>query len=327
VVKVSTSILDPDALASWAIEAYDLSFPARCRIVSIGVNDVYHLLTRSGFYFLRVSPHGWRTREQIQGELEFIEELNDSGVPAARAARMTSGDTIASLEAPEGERLVVMFETAPGSDVRDIDLTQTRSYGRLAARLHKVAEAMPVQPERFTLDEQWLLLEPLQAIHERFPGSPDIARLEPLLARIVRTLEELPRDSPRFGLCHGDLHPGNLRIAESGVQTLFDFDFCGYGWRMYDLTVFLWNSFGERRPKRWRNEHWRAFLGGYRDWRPLDDDTLELVPFFLVARQIWLMGLDCRIRSGWPPQWLSDGWIRDSLLPIHRWIEDYPILR
>ena len=100
----------------------------------------------------------------------------------------------------------------------------------------------------------------------------------------------------------------------------------GYGWRTYDLTVFLWNAFGERRPKRWRESRWRAFLRGYREVRPLPEDLDEALPLFLVARQLWLAGLDSADRSGWPPQWLTADWLRDMVGPVRTWVAEYPIL-
>jgi Ser/Thr protein kinase RdoA (MazF antagonist) len=100
----------------------------------------------------------------------------------------------------------------------------------------------------------------------------------------------------------------------------------GYGWRAYDLTVFLWNAFGERRPKQWRESRWRAFLRGYREVHPLPEDFRELVPLFLVARQVWLMGLDCADRSGWPPQWINRDWLGQMVRSVHAWVGEYPIL-
>ena len=99
-----------------------------------------------------------------------------------------------------------------------------------------------------------------------------------LLAYADIPIAALPRTAPEFGFCHGDLHPGNVCFAADGRPTLFDFDCAGWGWRSYDLTIFFWNAFGERRPKRWREGRWRAFLRGYQEVRPLDAAEKESLP-------------------------------------------------
>ena len=157
-------------------------------------------------------------------------------------------------------------------------------------------------------------------------GTETLVFLERLAEHVRHRLLELPRTPPGYGLCHGDLHPGNVRFDADGEPTLFDFDCMGYGWRAYDLTVFLWNAFGEGRTKRWRASRWRSFLRGYQEVRPCPEGLDEVMPLFLVARQIWLMGVDCADRSGWPPQWITAEWLREMVRPIRQWVTEYPIL-
>ena len=216
-----------------------------------------------------------------------------------------------------GERFAILFAPAAGQPVADIAPQQARAYGRLAAALHMATDAAPTVYRRFHIDECHLLDEPLAAVRRAgIDGGEDLMFLERTAERVRRCLAGLPRSSPAYGLCHGDLHPGNICIDSEGQPTLFDFDFVWYGWRAYDLTVFLWNAYGERRSQRWRDSRWRAFLHGYREVQPLPEGLEEMVPLFLVARQIWLMGLDCADRSGMPPQWLTPGWLRETVRPM-----------
>ena len=138
-------------------------------------------------------------------------------------------------------------------------------------------------------------------------------------------LRAAPWAPPASGLCHGDLHPGNVRFDAAGKPTLFDFDCCGYGWRVYDLAVFHWNIYMERRPTRWRERRWEAFLRGYERVRALPGGLHECLPFFLVARQIWLLGLDAAGKSGYPPQWVHTGMLKQLIGFIHAWDEEYGI--
>jgi Ser/Thr protein kinase RdoA (MazF antagonist) len=326
---VRTSVLSPEALVEQVLPGYALPEPRHCRLISRGVNDVYQVTASAGTYYLRVSGHGWRSREAIEAELALIADLYERGLAVAPAVPREDGSFLTSLLAPEGERFAVLFAQAPGASVRDITPRQARAYGRLAAALHTAADAAPTLYRRFDLDERHLLDEPLQAIRAamlHIDGGDDLIFLERVAERVRHRLMALPRTPPEYGLCHGDLHPANVRFDAAGQPTLFDFDCMGYGWRAYDLTVFLWNAFGERRPKRWRESRWRAFRRGYRELRLLPEELDAVLPFFLVARQIWLMGLDAADRSGWPPQWLTADWLRDMVRPVRAWVSEYPII-
>jgi hypothetical protein len=55
---------------------------------------------------------------------------------------------------------------------------------------------------------------------------------------------------------------------------------------------------------------------GYSEVRPLPGELDDVLPLFLVARQIWLMGMDAADRGDWPPQWLTTDWLRDAVRPM-----------
>jgi Ser/Thr protein kinase RdoA (MazF antagonist) len=296
-------------------------------LISRSANDTYRVTAGAETWYLRVSGHGWRTREEVAAELALVADVHGRGLNAAQAVPRLDGQLLTPLSAPEGERFAVLFAAAAGQSVTDIAPPQARAYGRLAAALHMAADATPTVYHRFQIDEGHLLDEPLAAVHlAGIEGGEDLMFLERTADRVRHCLTSLLRSSPAYGLCHGDLHPGNICFDSEGQPTLFDFDFAGYGWRAYDLTVFLWNAYGERRSQRWRDSRWRAFLHGYGEVRPLPEGLDEIVPLFLVARQIWLMGLDCADRTGMPPQWLTSGWLRETVRPVRDWVTAYPIL-
>ena len=325
-LPVRSSVFAPSALGAWAAAAYGLAAPVRCRLVSTSVNDTYRLDTENETCcYLRVARHGWRTAGDIEAELRLIEALRDRWLPIAAPMERTAGGYLSVLGAPEGPRLAVLFAEAVGEEVREITPAQARAYGGLAARFHDAADAAGGVYPRFHLDLAHLLGGPLAAIRAQMGQHAEpMAELEATAARVRARLEALPRRMPDYGVCHGDLHPGNVRFDAAGRPSLFDFDCWGYGWRAYDLTVFLWNSYLERRAKGWRRSRWRAFLRGYREIRPLPEGLDDLVPLFLVARQIWLMGMDCAGTSGRPPQWLNPGWFETMNGFVRRWLAEFP---
>lgn len=60
------------------------------------------------------------------------------------------------------------------------------------------------------------------------------------VASLVAGLMTQLRDGPGlFGLIHADLHLDNALFLPGGGR-LIDFDDCGFGYRLYDIAVGLW---------------------------------------------------------------------------------------
>ena len=77
----------------------------------------------------------------------------------------------------------------------------------------------------------------------------------------------LPREAPGYGLVHGDVIPTNVLVGPDGALTLLDFDFCGPGWRAFDVATYL----HVRSDERGGAASGPAFLSGYQEVRPLED--------------------------------------------------------
>ncbi len=326
---VTHSVLSEADLARWVDDAYGASGQRECRLVSESINQTYQLRRDGDAAYLRVSRAGARSFDEMAREAALVRYLAGRGLRVAAPIRRRDGGDVGEIAVPEGARFVILYAAADGDGVRDITPSHSRAYGRLAAGIHAATDATGGEFDRFVLDTAHLIDNPLAAIQERLGAdAPDeVAYLSGIAARVKPRISALPRTAPEFGICHGDLHPGNVRFNAAGEPTVFDFDCYGPGWRAYDLAVFLWNSYLERRPKAWRAARWNAFLRGYRDVGTLSPEVVAATPLFLVARQICLMGYDCAGMSGWLPQWIDAGWLRSMNGYVRGWIEEYPILR
>ena len=82
---------------------------------------------------------------------------------------------------------------------------------------------------------------------------------------------------------------------------LFDFDNWGYGWRAYDVGVFLWShALGagwERAAKAKTRRRWNAFVEGYEQVRSLTEAERAATKLFVPIRHIWLMWVDTYLQG------------------------------
>jgi Ser/Thr protein kinase RdoA (MazF antagonist) len=103
--------------------------------------------------------------------------------------------------------------------------------------------------------------------------------------RIRGVMRRYGCDPSIYGMIHADLHPDNLLVSGDRL-TVIDFDDAAFGWHVYDIAVPLF--FYQSSP------HFEAilaaFVRGYRSRRGLSEETLALLPAFLLTRGLAQIG-------------------------------------
>lgn len=268
--------------------------PARCELWNRGVSDTYSVEHKGRRAYLKVYRRDWRSRAEIQGEIDLVRYLRRMKIRVADPIPNCTGEFMDHLEAPDGRRYAVLFSEAKGA-MPAFNGENSRKYGLLAAAIHDVTDARYLRFRRPHLGIGSLAREPIDRLRLSLsPRSQELTYLKGVtgdLAQAVAAL--LPASLPEYGVCHGDLTFGNVRRDHRGRLTLFDFDYAVYGWRACDVAVFLLTrgfSFS-RRANTDRMKQWNAFMEGYHTVRRLSDNELEAVNLFVPLRLIWQMGM------------------------------------
>jgi Ser/Thr protein kinase RdoA (MazF antagonist) len=103
--------------------------------------------------------------------------------------------------------------------------------------------------------------------------------------RIRGVMQRYGKQPAQYGMIHADLHPDNL-LVDGETLTVIDFDDCGFGWHAYDIAVALFQV--QHAPD--FEPLQTAFLRGYRTRRALADETVALIPMFLLVRGLAVIG-------------------------------------
>jgi Ser/Thr protein kinase RdoA (MazF antagonist) len=164
---------------------------------------------------------------------------------------------------------------------------------------------------------------PLELLRPWFADRPDdYAFLVDTAARLRQALASLPRIAPCYGICHGDLNDNNIHLIGEDAWALLDFEYAGYGWRVFDIATF----FNNQLTQRGRTEHTRglldAFLNGYQSERRLSAAELAALPAFVTLRQLWNWGLAVT-NQAIVGRGLLDHWMFEICLPIFKaWVRE-----
>jgi Ser/Thr protein kinase RdoA (MazF antagonist) len=285
---VAKSFLSQVGLAETIAAAYDLS-DVRCQLIAAFMRDVYRVSSGEQRYVFFIYRHRQRTLDEIEAEWRFVDYLASKGIAVAPAIVTNQGEYVLEFSAPEGIRYGVLTTFVEGQHLRQRSSVEAvKTYGRLIAQIHLLADEMPFSLARPANDIKQIVNRSIAAFAAEVPDHPeDLAYLQRCAAIILSRLEALPQEKPYYGLIHGDVIRANAQVADDGIVTILDFDLCGPGWRAYDIASYLAVIRGLAEESIWEG----AFLDGYEQIRPIPAIEREALPVFEVARHIFSIGV------------------------------------
>nr|WP_238569005.1 phosphotransferase [Xenococcus sp. PCC 7305] len=292
------STLSPQALVEQVLSNYSIEPITNCLLWNRGLSDVYLVETEQEYYVLRVSHHHWRSRLDIEFELELLDFLYQNSLPVAYPLRTRADDLFVTVEALEGDRYAALFPYAKGTvPLGDLTIAQSEIFGRSLAKLHQIGTKFRPSHHSLILEKltnktlslEYLLDHSLTTIAPFLEERPeDLKYLRDNITQIKAELKILPRQSPLWTACWGDPHSGNIHFTEDNQITLFDFDQCGYGWRAFDIAKFLQVSLRAGMNRKIRD----AFFEGYQTVQKLTSEEEDCLQALTQTAHIWAWAIN-----------------------------------
>lgn len=304
-VQCSYSTVSTEELMTKVIPDYQIESPVDCLLWEHGSNDTYIVRSAGSRYSLRIYRFDIYPRDEIDFEVDALIHLHKSGFPVAFPIPRMSGGYITELKAPEGLRYALLTAFVDGEPPEYNSVDDFRLCGESAARLHEKSEGFVSEHRKKNLDLKTLADDSLRTIEPFLSHRPqELASLKYYLESIRQSIREVGEDDMDIGFCHGDMHGYNAHLHE-GVLTHFDFEECGFGYRLFDLATFRWGAvLGEE-----QQERWAAFVEGYESVRKISAADIELVDTFVLLRHIWLIAFHMRNAYDFGGELTSDQYI------------------
>ena len=313
---------------------------APLRLLRHEQNATFRVDAASGRYVLRISRPEPHFEASVASEMAWLAALRRETrllVPEPLAA--SDGALVVWGRDPgvPGERLCAVLRWIDGRFVNDgVTPRHMRRIGELIATLHDHTDRW-TPPAGFIRQRVDTLTTASKAASFSSPGAAeaggpcptredgdravalvrdlvsaaDAALVERALARVRATTSTLGARPGGFGLVHADLHGENVLYAD-GAAGAIDFDDCGWGFHLYDLTVQISELTAHARYRELR----AAALEAYAARRPLPSDADEHVDAFIVLRGLQIIAwiLESREHAAFRDDWQP--WVRKEL----RWL-------
>lgn len=253
-------------------------------------------------YAIRVHRRHYRSDEELIAEAAFVERLVASGITVPKQILTTSSEPFLVKPDSQGDEYQIDVQewingTQPFDDVAyAFDGSSTRQaddffrLGQLAATVHQKTRKMDITHhfKRHAWDCDGLIGknavwgDPLRA----FINDDEKALIKRALDKITHYLNQYGKSKDNYGPIHADLTPENILIKQDNDLLLIDFDDCGFGWYIFDLTTAL--TFYQPHPQFTAFE--KALFAGYETISPLDEETRKVWPALLLARGMTYLG-------------------------------------
>ena len=314
VFPVTASTISAKALCKFAIEKYNLSENFTCKLFRTGINHTYFLSSDEKKCALRVYSYNWRTKQEIEQEIELLNLLKDNNLSVSFPIKDKEGKFIQTINAPEGNRYVVVFSFAEGEKVRFMNHDTCFSIGSLMAKIHKTT--LNKTTERIIYQKNTLIDLPYQYLKEYF--SEKLPEME-YLKELGKTFKNSDFEIAKKGIVHLDIWYDNMAVSNANKITIFDFDFCGNGSQILDVAYFCKQLFFIETNKDTYQSKMQSFLDGYQKTNPLSEKELQLIPIAGASIFIFYLGVQAQ-RFDWSNIFLSENYLKMFVGRIQSWI-------
>lgn len=317
-INVLSSIISPDYLAVLVQKHYHFSPNVQCSILRTGINHAYLVCEGERKCVLRVYSHDWRSKQEINEELQLLGQLKEAGISVSYPIADKHDQFLHEIAAPEGLRHAVLFSFAEGKKLRGLTEQHCRQIGHLMGRMHQLTADQSIA--RITYDFDTLLELPYQQALRFFDKqNPDMQFLHQAMTLARQQLTAVDGQL-RKGIVHLDLWYDNMNVTEKGEVTLFDFDFCGNGWLGLDVAYTVAQLYHTEPDQAVLEKKLKAFFEGYEAITPLPALEKEMISYFGICVWIFYLGVQSRRFNDWSNIFLSENYLTRFLGMLKNWL-------
>lgn len=237
-------------------------------------NAVFDVVHQRGHFVLRV--HDKSALPRLSSESMILMQLIAGQLGAPYPKRVMGAPNILTIGL-----LLMHIEGTPRSS-ETVSLPEMQVIGQFLAKMHNIRFDAENRP---TLDYNGLFGE-TGAYHLSEEAmlvftDEQLTVMDAAAEKVKAAMDELGTGDNEFGLIHGDLLLQNILFHEGEVRAL-DFEYCGWGYYLYDLTPLLW----QLKPQAPYPELEQALWDGYTSIRPLTSRHRELLETLIAGRQV-----------------------------------------
>ena len=330
---LQAAVLSEDALGNYIkSEYFSQNTLLTCRLFYRSIHDIYQIISSNEVFFYKLYRQGLREKAEIQAEVDLLNHLKLSDIQAVYPIAKKDGAYIGQFKTVFGNRYGVLYASVGVYNLDEIEETAqlNEKLGSYVASVHRAMDEFNIKLNRHDLDAHHFIdasISEIMRFAEIYNFDTDFLNI--VAEKTKEKLRKLSTSKPEFGICHGDFYGGNVRINENNNPVLFDFDFCGNGWRAYDISMYAYpfsmgcdpSKFGKREQRK------SQFLNGYNKLRPMSESEISSIVIFIPFRRIFNIGTlyISLLHNTWGDFNVVRN-IEDDIINLKKWLDINPVL-
>lgn len=246
---------------------------------------------------LRIAYLNDRSREDLLGEVEYIQYLFEHGGSVSNVISSQKGNLLEEITHNNHTFFVCLFEKARGKMLVEnhyqyregVSISEYYyNCGKVLGKLHQLSKGYAPVHRRNSFFDKYNV----EYIDNLIPST--LPLLKEKMIELLKTLEGLDKNSESFGMVHFDYNDGNYMIDfDTGQITVFDFDNSCFCWYMYDLANVWMNGLGwiqfqpdPGKRKDFMDDYFKTVLEGYTSETKIEDSMLNNLPLFIQVNMM-----------------------------------------
>ncbi|KAA6437047.1 phosphotransferase [Dyadobacter flavalbus] len=307
---VTNSNLSAEHLGLFIQTKYALGKNTRCRLIRAGINDTYLVNDDLQQFVFRVYSAGWRTRIEIEEELNLLNLLRVNQISVSYPVADHADNFIQILNAPEGDRFAVLFSYAKGEKLHDVPAETHYKIGQLIGRFHEITLNRTLKRVHYT--PEIVLVDALKKL-ELFlpPETAEMQFMKSMQKYLLHEFSKVNGDTIRNGIVHLDIWFDNLNVTDKNEITIFDFDFCGNGWLCFDIAYYVMQLHNiEKYEAKDYTPKIENFFSGYESVTKISTNEKALVPVLGLSLYFFYLGVQCERFENYSNVFLNENYLK-----------------
>jgi len=328
--NASYSVLKNQDLVTILSDAYDMRNVKSLHLYRANIGDVYFLKDNIQSYVMKIYRSNPLHKKNAQNSGAVMDYLGRKGISVPKVIKNNMNFTTTTILAPEGEREVLVTSFLNGETIEQCGSREFHEIiGKEAAQMRRVMKDYTSLDKLIKIDEDYIINNFIKVMNKYFPHKKEeIDFLKKYGEILSQKIKELYVKQPLgIGFCHGDFHNGNMIKTSKDRIEFFDFDACGIGCNMLDISVYCDRTdyFNLDKTKILETqETLELYLQGYTSLFPLTQLEIESIPLFTALRHYELNAIIPINRAPIEGDyWLNDGWIDAQYAWLKAWYGIY----
>lgn len=283
-LKASHSLISKECVIEIIQTNYNLGKVIDCMLLHSGINDIYKVITTTEYYIFKIYKLNEKTIKNLYSEVNLLFTLKNDKIVSFPISNNLN-QFILELNTIEGIRLAFLSSYIKGKELNFKDDASAFLYGKNMAKLHKSLDTNKNLHFNSSFDLENNLIKSISNITNFFKYQSKYYNFFLNYSnKVLEKFSKIPIQDFDYGICHNDLHGGNALINKDNKLVYFDFDYCGYNFRIYELSVFKWSCI-----IRMREEQWNNFIYGYESIKNINKNELKYSYIFVAIRDIIIL--------------------------------------